>query len=143
MPYHTFAGVFDDNSFCKQFITDGICFCKIFCFLCFFSLLDFGKDKALKFSVNAFRCLCALCISRFRERTLSKSLISSYFVISFVSAFNRSYKTVIAMEVFRSFEIASTNFALYSANTFWSVSPSFSVRQHVLPVCCKRLWCYP
>ena len=75
MPYHTFAGVFDDNSLCKQFITDGICFCKIFCFLCFFSLLDFGKDKALKFSVNTLGCLCALCIFQIQgKETLSKIL---------------------------------------------------------------------
>lgn len=72
MPYHTFAGVFDDNSFCKQFVTNGICLRKIFCFLCFFSLLDFGKDKALKFSVNAFRCLCALCIFQIQGKNFVK-----------------------------------------------------------------------
>ena len=57
-----------------QFVTDGICLRKIFCFLCFFSLLDFGKDKALKFSVNTLGCLCALCIFQIQGKNFIKIL---------------------------------------------------------------------
>ena len=61
---------------------------------------------------------------RFRDNTSSKLRTSSSFVLSFISSFNNSYKTVIPMDVLRSFPSASRNFFLYPSNLSCSISPS-------------------
>ena len=58
---------------------------------------------------------------RFRDNTSSKLRTSSSFVLSFISSFNNSYKTVIPMDVLRSFPSASRNFFLYPSNLSCSI----------------------
>ena len=64
------------------------------------------------------------CPIKSSDSTLSKLSTKASFVASFVSALRASYKTVIAIDVFKSFETASKNLPSYSAFTVSSTAPS-------------------
>ena len=112
------------DALCHKLITNRICLCKILAFSLLYAPRSL-QDIALKLCIYVivFFWLCNLRCGGFKESTLSKSDQCQLCSIIHI-CFNKSYTMVIAIEVFKSPAIASSNFSLYSAKRASSTLPS-------------------